>query len=369
MILRLAQLSINTLIVLLVWCCAPDDSFKIRTDIFPEQLDDGWELSTPDSLGISISLLEQIQEELISEDQYFNAKSLIISQSGKLFFETYVRDEADRDRYGHVQSVTKSVNSLITGIIFSEGYLDSMDQLLFDLIPEKFPNDETKREITIRHLMTMKSGIDFDNDVFSMELYVGKPDDPIEYILDHPLYANPGEEFYYRDCDPHLLSYTIGQLTGKSLETWAQERLFTPLGITNYYWGSDPNGTSMGAHGLHIKPRDLAKIGQLVLDNGRWGDTQIVDSSWVSESTRFQTDMGTWGDENGWDYGYYWWLVREWDAIAAWGHGVNFIMIIPNLELVFVMTALPDTNDELVGTTLDRFQNLIRPLVEDLYLN
>lgn len=75
--------------------------------------------------------------------------------------------------------------------------------------------------------------------------------------------------------------------------------------------------------------------------------------------------MGDWGDENGWEYGYYWWLIPEWDAYAAWGHGGNFIFVKPDQELVIIMTALPDTNDELVGSTLDKFQDLIRPLIEN----
>ncbi len=352
-------------VFLLFAACAPDDSFKIAGDYQPEQLTDGWEIISPDSVGISTLTLEHINSLITAEDQYYNAKSLLIIKGGKLVFERYVRDMADRDHYGHVQSVTKSINSLVTGIIFSEGIFDSIDQKLYDLIPTKFPNDDQKKQITLRHLMTMRSGIEFDNDVFSMEIYVGKPDDPIKYILEKPSFADPGAEFFYQDCNPHLLSYAIGELTGSTLEEWAVERIFTPLGIQNYFWGSDPAGTSMGAHGLHIQPRDLAKIGQLVLDNGSWRGTQLIDSTWISESTQFQADMGSWGDENGWDYGYYWWVIREWNAFAAWGHGGNFLFIKPDQELVIVMTALPDTNDELVGATLDKFQDLIRPLIEN----
>ncbi|NQV43188.1 MAG: serine hydrolase [Candidatus Marinimicrobia bacterium] len=352
-------------LLLIVSSCVPDDSFKINSDYVPEQLSDGWEVTSPDSFGISASVLEEINAHIISEDEFFNAKSLLIIKEGHLVFESYVRDPADRDRYGHVQSATKSINSLITGIVFSEGYLDSLDQKLYNLIPhDKFPANDDKKNITLRHLMTMKSGLNFDNDDFSMEIYVGKPEDPIRYILNKDLYDQPGESFYYRDCDPHLLSYTIGYVTGKSLEDWAVQRLFSPLGISDYYWDSDPTGTSMGGHGVHVRPRDLAKIGQLVLDNGKWNGIQVVDSTWIAQSTSLQTDMGDWGEENGWEYGHYWWLIPEWNAFAAWGHGGNFIFIKPDQELVIIMTALPDTNDEMVGTTLDKFQELIRPLIE-----
>jgi CubicO group peptidase (beta-lactamase class C family) len=223
-------------------------------------------------------------------------------------------------------------------------------------MPEKFPDIPEKRSITLRHLLTMKSGIDFDNDDFSIELYVDRPRDPVSYILHKPLYANPGEKFYYRDCDPHLLSSAVGQVTGKTLESWALERLFPQIGIVRYRWEKDPAGATMGAHGLYMMPRDLARFGQLILQRGRWNGTEVVSAEWIDRSTTGGTDSGL----VEYDYGYYWWIVPELSAVTAWGHGGNFIFVAPDKDLVIVMVSMPDVDDDSVGTTLSEFMPLAR---------
>lgn len=353
------------LIMIILCGCVPDAPFKVAGPTSPAQMDDGWNVAAPEEVGIDAQLLDSVYSRFISEEHFFNAKSLLMVKDGKLIFETYCRDFQDRDRYSHIQSVTKSVTSLIFGIIYSEQYVDSLNQTLYSIIPDKFPSDESKRAITIRHLLTMTSGISFDNDVFSLEIYADEPSDPIKYILNKPMYANPGEEFYYRDCDPHLLSYLITRLTGRSEELWAKDRLFEPLGIDDYYWESDHVGTTSGAIGLHLKPRDLAKIGQLVLDHGRWNNQQIVDSAWISESTRRQTSTQYQTEPNIREYGYYWWVLPNLNAIEAWGHGGNYILLVPDQRVVIVMTSMPDTDDDVVGTRPEQFHDLVSPLIEN----
>ena len=344
--------------------CVSDAPFKFKSSTVPEKLNDGWEVASPKEVSMSQEALDRVYAAFVSEDRYFNAKSLLVVKDGKLVFEAYCRSLKDRDRYGHVQSATKSVTSLVFGIVQSEGYVDSLDQRLYEIMPEKFPPDAKKRSITFRHLLTMTSGLRFDNDVFSVEIYADKPSDPVKYILKKPLYAAPGEKFYYRDCDPHLLSYVIRRLTGKTEEQWAKERLFDPLGITEYYWDSDHTGTTMGAYGLHLRPRDMAKIGQMVLDHGRWEGEQIVDSAWVSISTQMQLETDHKTEPYVYHYGYYWWILPRWQAFTAWGQGGNFIFVVPQKKMVIVMTSTPDTDDAVVGTTLDKFEELIRPVLE-----
>jgi len=344
--------------------CVSDAPFKFESAIVPEQLNDGWQVASPEDVNINQQALDKIYAAFISEDQYFNAKSLLVVKNGKLVFETYCRSPRDRDRFGHVQSVTKSITSLIFGIVKSEGYIDSLDETLYSIIPDKFPSDVTKQSITLRHLLTMTSGLSFDNNVFSVEIYADKPSDPIKYILKKPLYANPGEQFYYRDCDPQLISYAIQRLTGKTEQQWAKERLFESLEIRDYYWDSDHKGTTMGAHGLHLKPRDMAKIGQLVLDHGRWNGSQIVDSTWIAVATQKQIETLFQTKPYVYDYGFYWWIVPRWQAFTTWGHGGNFIFVVPEKEMVVVMTSMPDVDDDVVGTKLDDFEELISPLLE-----
>jgi CubicO group peptidase (beta-lactamase class C family) len=353
------------LILAALTACVADAPFKLTGPTVPVQVDDGWNVAAPEDVGISQQSLDSIYAQFIAEDRFYNAKSLLVVKEGKLIFETYCRDLQDPDHYGNIQSATKSITSLLFGIINSEGYVDSLNQTLYSIFPDKFPSDETKRSITIRHLFTMTSGVSFDNDVFSVEIYADKPDDPIKYILDKPMYAVPGEEFYYRDCDPHLLSYAITRLTGKSEELWAKDRLFAPLGIEDYYWDSDHTGITMGAHGLHLKPRDLAKIGQMVLDHGRWNGQQIIDSAWVAESTRRQITTPYQTAPNIRDYGYYWWILPQWEAFEAWGNGGNYILIVPGQQLVIVMTSMPYTDDDVVGTRPEQFHELVAPLIGD----
>jgi CubicO group peptidase (beta-lactamase class C family) len=351
--------------LLLLISCASDSPFKFESSSVPEQLNDGWQVASPEDVNISQEALDTIYSAFVAEDQYFNAISLLVVRNGKLVFETYCRTPRDRDRFGHVQSVTKSVTSLIFGIVRSGGYIESLDKTLYSIMPEQFPPDANKQTITLRHLLTMTSGLAFDNDDFSVEIYADKPNDPIRYILEKPLYADPGAEFYYRDCDPHLISYAIRRLTGRSEEQWAKERLFDPLEIGDYYWDSDHNGTTMGAHGLHLKPRDMAKIGQMVLDHGRWNGSQVVDSTWIELSTEAHITTQFATEPHIYKYGFYWWVVPRWQAFTALGHGGNFIFIVPGKQLVVVMTSMPDVDDDTVGTKLDDFEELISPLLEE----
>lgn len=345
--------------------CAPDAPYKFANSPLPEQLNDGWEIATPGEVGIDQAALNKVYSDFVSENMYYNAVSLLIIKNGKLVFETYCRDISDRDRYAHIQSATKSITSLAFGKALSEGYIDSLDQRLYSIIPDKFPADASKQTITLRHLLTMTSGIEFDNDDFSVELYVDRPLDPIAYILKKPLYAEPGTRFYYRDCDPHLISYVIQRVTGVSEEQWVKSRIFEPLGITEYYWDKDHTGVTMGAHGLFLRPRDLAKIGQLVLDHGRWQSAQVIDSAWVAEATQFQTSTDWRTEPHVYDYGFYWWIVPRRQAFTASGHGGNFVFILPQKGMIIVMTSLPDVDNEVVGTKLDDFETLISPLLEN----
>ena len=343
--------------------CVKDAPFKFENSTAPEYLNDGWEVASLEDVGIDQLILDEITSRLVSEDQYFNVKSLIIVKDGKLVYETYFRTPAERCRYGHVQSVTKSITSLIFGIIKSDGYIDSLNQTLYSIISDKFPYGDSKRLITLRNLLTMSSGLSFDNDVFSLEIYGDKPDDPVKYILNKPLYALPGELFYYRDCDPHLISYVIQRLTGKSEEQCVKEYIFEPLGINDYYWDSDHTNTTTGAYGLHLKPRDMAKIGQLVLDHGRWNGAQIVDSTWISTSTQKHIETSFQTEPYIYEYGFYWWIVPRWKAFTAWGQGGNFIFIVPGQGMVLIMSSMPDVDDDVVGTKLQDFEGLVRPLL------
>lgn len=344
--------------------CITDPELKIRLDETPQDIGDGWEVSSPEAEGLREEVLSAALDRFYADGEYYNAVSLLVVRHGKLVLEAYARSFNDRDVKRNIQSATKSVTSLVFGIARDLGYFPDLDEPVSDFIPEEFSGDLRKEEITLRDLLTMRSGILFDNDRFSVEILVDRPRDPIRYILGKPLYAPPGDSFYYRDADPHLLSGVLTRVTGETLEEIAEDRLFAPLGIRDFHWEKDSQGNALGSGALFLRPRDLAKIGEMVLRGGRAercgeDECQLVSAEWIAASTAQQTPSS----KPEFPYGYYWWLLPELGGFTAYGHGGQFITVIPEEDLVIVMTSLPSTDDEVVGTTLERFMPLARILV------
>jgi CubicO group peptidase (beta-lactamase class C family) len=255
------------------------------------------------------------------------------------------------------------------GIARRLGYLRDLDQPLSEIIPDAFVDtDGSKRTISLRDALTMSSGIDYDNDDFSLEIIGHNRKDVIPYILSKPMYADPGEEFYYRDADPHLVSAAIKETTGEDMEILARQYLFEPLGITDYKWETDRDGLAFGPFGAYLRARDMAKIGQLMLQRGQWNGQPIITESWFIASTDPQSDLPA--DDPDYanrHYGYYWWFLEDLGAIAALGHGGNYIYIIPDKDLVIVQTALPSTNyDYGAAITTERFFKIAEAIASSI---
>jgi CubicO group peptidase (beta-lactamase class C family) len=342
--------------VLLSSSCITEPPLKVRGEILPPDLGDGLAVASPAAVGFDEDALAQAVDAFYSDTAFRNAVSLLVVRNRTLVLEAYARSAADRDVKRHTQSVTKSVTSLVFGIARDDGYFQDLDQVLFDILPQDFDAEPAKRSITLRHLLTMRSGIGFDNDDFSREMLMDRPRNQARYILAKPLVATPGSLFSYRDADPQLISSAFEAVTGRSLEDVARERLFAEMGIEDFYWERNVDGTPLGAHALFLRPRDLAKLGLLVLEGGTWNGTRLVSERWIQESTSIQTAT----DDSELGYGYYWWVVPELDAYSAWGHGGQFIFVVPAEDLVICMTSLPSVDDEAVGTTLPRFLPLVR---------
>lgn len=344
--------------------CAFDGDLKHDLGIVPAALDDGWEIAAPTEVGLSSKALDRVQRELLREDAYRGTLGLLVVKDRKLVFETYLRSMGDRDHYHHIQSMTKSVTSLAFGIARADGDFDSLDLTTGELFRDAVRGlDSRKAKITLEDLFTMRSGLDFDNDVFSIEMWVDKPRDPLRYMLSKPLYADPGKRFYYRDADPQLVGYALSKRTGRNERKLVDERIFRKLGIEDYYWESGEDGTSLAAHGLHLRPRDAAKLGQLLLDRGQWNGETVVPEDWIDAATREQVTSTT-RDRRGsfYPYGYYFWIVPD-VGYAAWGHGGQFILVVPAQNVVIVQVSLPDSDDP-PGTSLNEFLELVDPLLD-----
>jgi CubicO group peptidase (beta-lactamase class C family) len=351
------------LIALWMGGCVSDSELKIDLNIEPAALNDGWEVSTPGDEGFDEVALQEAYELFFSENVYITGISLLVVRNSRLVTEGYCRDIEDRDVKRNIQSATKSFTSLVFGIARDMGYFDSLDQKLYDIIPEAFDTNLKKREITLRHLMTMKSGLDFDNDALAKELHIDERKNQMKYILAKPLFADPGTEYYYRDCDPQLLGGAIWTRSGMTLEEIADEKLFGPMGISDYYWEKNEDGHNWAAQALYMRPRDMAKIGILVLNQGDWEGQQLVSEEWIEQSTSFQTEP---------DYGFYWWIYEpdypalpEIRAISAVGAGGQYIFIVPDEDLIIVMTSEPYTDGEasLEGAFFPLAQMIINSIV------
>lgn len=350
--------------LLLLAGCITEPDLKVRRDVRPEDTGDGWTVSSPSAERFDQVQLDLAVDLFYSGDRYHNAISLLVVRHGRLVLEAFARDPREREIKRNTQSLTKSVTSLVFGIARDRGYFPDLDATLFSILPEKFDDDPAKRRITLRHLLAMRSGLGFDNDRFSREILMDPPRDIVRHILGKPLYAEPGDSFYYRDADPHLLSAALQRVTGMTLEAFARETLFGPLGINDYYWEPDAEGTSLGPVALFLRGRDMARIGEMVLRRGAFGRCgqdrcRIVSAEWIDEST--SPHSASW--DPAYPYGYYWWVVPELGGFTAVGHGGQFIMVVPHRELVIVLTSLPSTDDDVVGTTLERFMPMARLIV------
>jgi len=333
---RTFYIAVILIIFALIPACLTDPEIKLPYEGYaPVQKNDGWTLSTPAAEGFDTDAIDAVYQKIYSEDLYPAIHSLLIVRNGKLVAEAYCRDKIDRDRYNPIQSATKSITSLLTGIAIDQGLIDSVHMPLYHFIPERFDGDIRKRDITIHHILTMETGLEFDNDEHTVELLHGSGSS-LEYVLHKKLIFLPGTDWYYGDGNPQLISGVIQKTSGKSEEAFAVEHLFTPLGINNYMWERHADGLNFGAIGLWLVPRDMAKIGKLMQQDGMWEGQRIVSAEWIATSTRLQSTHQ--------EYGYYWYPMNEPGAFYAQGHGGQLIYVVQRLQLVVVITADPYSN-------------------------
>jgi len=244
MVSKFTSCLFTLLCILLFNSCVGEGPLKLKYNVIPAELDDDWQISPPELEGIDSEAIKSVYQAFFSNTHFLNGISLLVIRNGHLVAEGYARNKRDQNHYEAIQSTTKSVTSLLTGIAKDEGFVGSLEKTLYEIYLEKFDNYPAKKIITLSHLLTMTSGIAFDNDNFAVELEGRPPNDSIKYILNKEMYNTPGAEFYYRDSDPHLLSYALQVLSDETLASFASTRFFKPLNITNYQWIDDDNKVS-----------------------------------------------------------------------------------------------------------------------------
>lgn len=290
----------------------------------------GWSTTTPEAQGIDSDALADIVERIDRENLPID--SLLMARNGSVVLDAYFFPYLG-DRTHDVASVTKSITSTLIGIAIDEGLL-RVDQPIASLFPEL---DASKQDIELLHLLSMSSGLACGYAPGEQELFemIGS-ENFVDYALELPVQIAPGTGFAYCSPGSHLLSAMITEVTGKSALEFAQDRLFRPLGITESTWPTDPQGVSRGWGDLQLHPRDMAKVGQLFLDGGRWSGTEIVSEEWVAQATETVITV----DADGTGYGYQWWILpAPFDGLfEAQGRGGQAIVVWPENELVVVFT-------------------------------
>jgi CubicO group peptidase (beta-lactamase class C family) len=310
---------------------------------------DGWRSADPASHGIDPTRLAAV-DTAAAALPYLDG--LVIIRNGYVVYEYYGNDH-NADTLHDIASVTKSWTSALLGIARAQGKLSNLDTTLPELLPAYFADGAypDKRSITLRHLLMMRSGIEYDETKLDSGEYGGPElleQDTTQVALNFPMAFTPGEAWNYSTLDTQLISAVMQQATGMPLHAFAEEQLFAPLGISNYQWLTDGNGTTIGGQNLSLTPRDMAKLGLLYLHGGVWEGRQLVPADWVRESTTPQGEahyVPTGQVEPIAFYGYQWWLWEDsWyegmsNGIHAMGYAGQNVLILPRLNMIIVTTA------------------------------
>lgn len=331
----------------------PQASAALRT--VPLSLHDGWESVEAGAAGFDAPQLQRVLAQMLNGD--LNLHGVLIERKGRLVAECYRqgKDRRVNSLFSHTRtfgpevlhdarSVGKSVIGLLVGIAIERGKVKGVHMPLLEGFPEDaFLATPDRRAITLEHLLTMSSGMDWQ------EGGEGRDDEhrmmwawsPSGYVLRRPLRSAPGIVFTYNSGGTAVLGELLSRTTGMRWTDFARTALFEPLGITHWEWVGDLWGRPMAYTGLRLRPRDMAKLGRLVLNRGRWQGQQIVPEAWIDASLQPRLETGFEGTR----YGYHWWTgecvaqgrTHAW--AAAFGNGGQRIYVVPDLDMTLVITA------------------------------
>ncbi len=319
-------------------------------------LADDWERTSPADAGFAPNLVELL-DDAVRDGELENLHAVVVARHGKLVLERYYegRDERRGEPLGTVtfgpdvkhdlRSISKNIVGLLYGIAHGEGRVPALDQPIIDQFPayRDLAADPQRRRMTIAHALSMTLGTEWDEsqpyaDSRNSEIAMEMAKDTYRFVLDRPIVAEPGSRWTYSGGATAVLGRLIADGTGTPLLDFAREKLFEPLGIRDSEWILAANGEPAAASGLRMRPRDLAKIGQLVLDRGRWGSRQVVPADWLEASFEHRVPV-----KNRLEYGYHWWLEQARDdgepRISGRGNGGQRLDIIPGRDLVIVVMA------------------------------
>jgi CubicO group peptidase (beta-lactamase class C family) len=336
--------------------------------------DEDWQISTPEREGLDAQAIAQLDEELrFGKHGYVD--SMLIIRNGRMVFEAYYENDyqtinADLvsgesgpwnyyDVNWHpfykgsdlhtVQSTTKSFMSALVGIAIARDELPGVNATLGELLPHRNITNSQKAAITLDNILTMRPGFEWEEDVSYFDprndaIRVESTDDWVAYLLDKPLANDQGTTFKYNSTNTQLMSEMVSTASGRALDEYAEELLFGPIGIKNYFWKDAPEGFKDAAGGLYLESRDLARFALLYEREGEWDGRQIVPAEWVASSIQPRVeDTGPEDPDFNVGYGYQWWIYNDGSdgeplMYGSWGWGGQFALIVAELDLIAVFT-------------------------------
>lgn len=285
-----------------------------------------------------------VTDALNEQLERWKIKDVVVLRHGEPIWKLH---PAGGDRVGAIYSCTKSFTSALIGIAVDQGYIPSIDERLSTYFPSIIERPDGRYDaITLRHLLTMTSGMewpDFDKPYWAMR----RTDDWMSFILSRPIAHEPGTVFAYNSGGSHLLSAVLTQTTGTDVYTFASENLFGKLGFMHPRWNCEA-GICEGGTGLHMRSADMAAFGQLFLQGGEWNGERLISRAWTEQSTKTHHkglqhyDPPIFGE-----YGFHWWTSSAVhngtvDCYFAEGYGGQFIFVVPSLELCAAIRKEPE---------------------------
>ena len=315
---------------------------------------DSWRLSTPQNEGMNSSRLVEMMNYLDNESA-LHPTAVLVVRNGYIVLEEYLSTQLGQNTTQDMLSCTMSMISALVGVAISQGLLTLNQSVLEFFSGREIDNYITSKDaITIEHLLTDTAGFDWEENIDSVQMRATH--DWVQFILDKPMVRQPGTYFEYNSGLAHLLSVILENVTGMSTLEYAKSTIFDPLGITDYEWETDPQGVYDGGRGLKITLRDMAKFGYLYLNNGSWNGNQIIPLSWIRDSSSFQVSVN-----NIKDYGYLWWIYKGTGIYSAVGFAVRAISVIPEYDIVAIVTGYDSTGDFLRNQWLYALREYLIP--------
>lgn len=330
------KMQVNTLKILTQLANTKTDNKAViesepqKTEIFDGAKGEPMPRSTPKDEGVSESRIKEYISEL-GKSKYVKAHNVIIAKNGKIIAEKAFKPYSN-ECWHITYSMCKTITGMAIGMLVDDGLL-KVEDYVCDIFKDKLPllTNMRLKKLTVKNLLTMSSGVNF-NEAGSVT-----DEDWFEGFFTSGVKFQPGKEFNYNSMNSYILSAIVKEKTGKGLTEFLKARLFEPLGMGKLFWEKSLQGIEKGGWGLYILPEDMCKLGQLILNKGKWGDKTILSEAWIENSTTKQIEVPE--SIGHYDYGYQLWVGSEPRCVLFNGMFGQNISVFPDIDTVVVVTA------------------------------